>query len=78
MTRAKAAEVLATLASHSVGRAAVLEGGMVPTLASLVCVCVCLCGVYTVHTYIYTKVAVLEIFVALKVWCQSYASEEAA
>ena len=33
--------MLTTLASHSVGRAAVLEGGMVPTLASLVRICLC-------------------------------------
>ena len=43
VTRAKAAEVLTILASHSVGRAAVLEGEMVPTLASLVCVCLSVC-----------------------------------
>ena len=53
MIRAKAAEVLSILVSHSVGRMCVLDGGMVPTLAHTVrlsvcvcvyvCVCVCVC-----------------------------------
>ena len=63
VTRAKAAEVLTILASHSVGRAAVLEGEMVPTLASLVCVClsVCVC----VHVCMYGHLRVCSV-------CSSY------